>query len=67
MPAATRIVVQLAIRFVDRSQQFVEMRRLLNWPDATKGGTEHFQVLTREEADRDYPFGHVAYSLTDLL
>ena len=58
MAAASRLLVQLAIGIVDRSQQLIEMRRLLNRPDTTEGRTENIQVATREETDRDYPFRH---------
>ena len=58
MAAAARLLLQLAISFIDRSQQLIEMRRLLNRPDTTEGRTENIQVATREETDRDDPFRH---------
>ena len=57
--AAARLVAllfELAIGFVDRPQQLVEMRRLLDRPDAVERRTEHIEVATREEADRHDPF-----------
>jgi hypothetical protein len=64
--AASRLLVQLAIGIVDRSQQLVEMRSLLDRPYPIECRTEYIQVATREETDRDYPFRHCHALVSNL-
>lgn len=52
---------ELLIGLIDRPQEFVERRRLLDWPDTRKGGPENAEVTACEQSDCYDPFlSHIA-------
>jgi hypothetical protein len=58
---------ELAVRFIDRTQQFAEGRRLLYWPNSPESGPEHIEIATSKQSNSHDAFlSHEALRKADL-
>lgn len=58
---------QLAVCFIDRTQQFAEGRCFFNRPNSPKSGTEHIEIATSKQSNSyDAFLSHKALRKADL-